>query len=259
MNLGELNDSLPSTSTLLALVAGAGAAAILSGQIEVPRWAMDVLVAGIVVGPGGYLVGGKIAEWLSDGPSSVDVMEVDAYRDGMIHGDPVHIPPEVWDAAEFVDGQPYVAESGAADYFVRKLDWDADEEQLRVWGVWMGEMNDVEVMTEKEAIRANRGQLRHWARVGQGLYSKLPSIVQAVESAYWRYLSDETMDASTTEPDIVRSEVTADVEELVESIETPEPVTAEDLRDGELPEADELADVDGDDDLEIGDDAGDAQ
>lgn len=247
MNLDDLNDSLPSITTILAVVAGAGAAAIFSGQIEVPRWTMDILIAGIVVGPGGYLVGGKIAKWLSDGPSSVGVMVVDAYRDGMTHGEPVRIPPEVWDTAEFVDGQPYAAESGAADYFVRKLDWDAEEEQLRVWGVWMGEMTDVEIMTKKEAIRANRGQLRHWARIGQGLYAKLPSITQAVEAAYWRYMSDETMDATTTEPGIVRGEVTADVEELVDSIETPEPPSVEDMADeemdvdtGDLPDPEEM-------------------
>jgi len=251
-----VRDKIP-FHTILAVVAGAVAAGILSGEIDVPRWTTDVLIAAVVVGPGGYLVGAMIAEWLSDGPRAVDVLEVDAYRDGMVHGDPVRVPPEIWDAKEVVDGQPYAAESGAADYFVRKMEWDSDEEQLRVWGVWMGEMSDVEIMTEKEAIRANRGQLRHWARIGQGLYAKLPSMIQAIESAYWRYISDETMDASTTEPDVVRSEVTADVEELVDSIETPEPVTVEDLREGELPEADELADVDDPEDApDLGGDGG---
>lgn len=248
MNLGDVWDRVTSSSAVVAVLAGGLTAAILSGELELPRWAMDVLVAGAVVGPGGYLVGGKIAEWLSDGPSAVDVLEVDAYRDGMIHGDPVRVPPELWDSAEFEDGQPYPAESGAADYFVRELDYDDEEEQLRITGVWMGEMNDVEIMTEKEAIRANRGQLRHWARIGQGLYAKLPSITQAVEAAYWQYLSDETMDSTTTEPGVVRSEVTADVEELVDSIEAPDPPSVEeyaeeemDVDTGDLPNPDDVS------------------
>ncbi|WP_367176130.1 hypothetical protein [Haloarcula rubripromontorii] len=247
MNIDDTRERLTSSSTLVAVLAGGLAAAIFSGQIVLPRWAMDVLIASVAIGPAGYLGGGKIAEWLSDGPSAVNAMEVDAYRDGMVHGDPVRVPPEIWDDAEIVDGQPYPAESGAADYFVRELDWDAENEKLQITGVWMGEMSDVEVMSKKEAIRANRGQLRHWARIGQGLYAKIPSLIQAIESGYWQYLSDETMDATTSEPEVVRSQVTADVEELVESIEPPEPPQVEE-------DYDDLEDADIDDEPENGGD-----
>jgi hypothetical protein len=134
----------------------------------------------------------------------------------------------VWTQKEVVgDGSPLVNNQGRR--IVRRMEWDEQEQQLYVECAWPGELNDVEVMTERKAIEANRGQLRSWARIGESLYAKLPAIAQAVESAYWRHMADDTLDRTTNHPEEVQSNVVEEVEDLTQSVELPDKPSTEDL------------------------------
>jgi hypothetical protein len=114
---------------------------------------------------------------------------------------------------------------GVSCYFVR----DYDSNKKIAEGVWMGESNDVELMTAREEIRKNRGRLRRWAQIGHQLYSSLPAISQSIESDYWRSMTDDSIDRIAAKPDVVSDSVVSEVEQLVESVERPDEADAEEI------------------------------
>ena len=106
---------------------------------------------------------------------------------------------------------------GVPVYFVREYNPKTREAK----GTWRGEMNDIELETHVEAMKQNRGKLRRWAQIGQQLYAKFPAIATAVETAYWRAMSDDSIKRKARHPEVIESEVYDSVEMLIDSIELP--------------------------------------
>lgn len=184
---------------------------------DLPRWLqLGITIMALLYVPGNYLAKklvDKYFEWTYE-----DVYAVDGEVFGIKH---YYVSEDLWEDKIVEDGQVYTKPENDKRY-VRHFDFDEEDEQIRVEGPWMGESDDVDLMTRKSEIAANRGRLRTWAQIGQGLYSKLPSITGAIESAYWTHMSDDTLERKAKHPHVVQSEVTQDVERLVESIEIPD-------------------------------------
>ncbi|QKY20670.1 hypothetical protein B4589_009865 [Halolamina sp. CBA1230] len=169
-------------------------------------------------------------DWLAQ-PDWIHVYEVDmarerAERDGT--AEPVEylqhykFGPELWSNRVIREGNSYDAQSADGEVMcARRVEVDEDEKSIELWGPWMAEETDVAMLAEKQKIEANRGKIREWAVYGQNLHAKLPSVVQAIESAYWRAMTQEDLDDQALHPDIVRSHVSDDIEAFVESVETP--------------------------------------
>lgn len=196
----------------------------VTGQIDLPAWVVPVSTGYLFVSIPGYFAAAKIVDWLYS-PNWVPVQEIDAER--MI-ARPYAIPPDMWREKTMESGEPFQLRDGS--WVVRRLEYDPDT-GLTATGADLGELNDVELMTWNKAVQANRGKLRTWARIGQGLYSKLPAIAQAIESAYWRQQADDTLDRTATHPEVVQSNVVEDIEAMTDSIELPDQSAEEMLED----------------------------
>jgi hypothetical protein len=169
-----------------------------------------------------------------------DVYRVNSVLDPMVKH--YYVGPEAWEDKTVTEGDVY-SDNDDDHYYVRSFNQTGDG--LEVSGPHRGEMTDVEVETFEEAVKANRSTLRKWANIGQNLYSMFPAIAQGVESAYWRAMSDSTLDKQSLHPDTVKSQVVENVDELVDSIETPETPDAEEMLQQATDEATdgELSDV----------------
>lgn len=203
--------------TIVIIILGTG---FFSGFLDLPtiQVSQETKVALVAMAGGGFFMSPAVV-WLVKKvwqPNWEFVAEVDATEKQIL--DLWMMTPSTVSDIEMVEGNAYSTRtSGGLCHIVR----DFNPDELTAIGCWMGEKNDVEIMTAREEMKANRGRLRQWAQIGQNLHSKLPSIAQAVESAYWQAMSSDTLDRTANHPDVVRSEVVADVEKLVESIEIP--------------------------------------
>ncbi|TKX72182.1 hypothetical protein [Halorubrum sp. GN11GM_10-3_MGM] len=153
---------------------------------------------------------------------TVPVVEQDLGREVL---EPVKIPPKLWANRTVVEGESYQMDG---KYVVRKM--EIVNGNLYVEGPWPGEKTDVELMDARKEIRQNRKQLKKWAQIGQMLKSTLPATVQAVESSYWSHMSDQSLDEQSLDSDIVKESVVEDVQGLADSIELPDDIEGEDVR-----------------------------
>jgi len=190
---------------------------------------------------------------------TVPVLEQDLGREVL---EPVEIPPKLWTNRTVVEGESYEMDGVNV---VRKMEIIGGE--LYIEGPWPGEKTDVELMDARTEIRQNRKQLKQWAQIGQMLKSTLPATVQAVESSYWSYMSEQSLDEQSLDSDIVKESVVEDVQGLADSIELPDELEDTDTREdgtsgdwsdvlpdsgGEGQSADTDADTDSTDDQEDG-------
>lgn len=159
-----------------------------------------------------------------------DVYRVDSLKDPIVAH--YYVSPETWENRETLEGHAYSDESG--NKYVRSV--ELTDDGIAITGPHRGEKNDVEIETFERAVKANRGTLRQWASIGQNLYSALPSMVQSIESAYWRVMSDDSLQNTAMHPDVVQSQVVEEVEELTDSIETPDEKDLEELIDQQVQE-----------------------
>ena len=164
------------------------------------------------------LVVNYFTQWHSE-----DVYRVDALKGRLVRH--FYVAPAAWDEKTVEDGEVYQDESG--NYYVRSFEQTSDG--LVVTGPHRGKMNDVELETWEQAVKANRGTLRKWANIGQNLYAAIPSIAQSIESAYWERMSNDTLDNTAMHPDVARSQVVENVEEMVDSVELPDEPDAEEM------------------------------
>jgi len=169
-------------------------------------------------------------DWLAQ-PDWIHVYEVDfarerAEREGTAEPEEFiqhyKFGPNIWENRVIQEGNAYDAMSDEGDVkCARRVHVDEDDKSIDLWGPWMAEESDISMLAEKQKVEANRGKLREWAVYGQNLHSKLPSVIQAIEAAYWRAMTFEDLEDQALHPDIVRSHVSDDIETFVESIETP--------------------------------------
>ncbi|MFC4551790.1 MULTISPECIES: hypothetical protein [Halorussus] len=203
---------------------------------DIPRWGQVAIIVTSIGWPLPLFAGSYLANKLHD-PDWVYPREIDAARpvsdiedikndDGTIDKQLIaekhKIPKSMWETQLTVtEGKIYWNKIGGYP-IVREIDYGDDVDGVEVVGPWMGEKTDVEVATSQEAIAANRGQLREWAQAGQQLYAKLPAISQAIESRYWKAMSDDKLDRVAKHSEVVRGSVVEDVEKLTDSLETPD-------------------------------------
>ena len=171
-----------------------------------------------------------LLDWLAQ-PDWINVYEVDFVRENAEKegtAEPVTLlnhykfGPHIWENRTTVEGNMYRSESDTGTVrCARRVDVDEENKSIELHGPWMAEETDVAMLAEKQKIEANRGKIREWAVYGQNLHSKLPTVVQAIESAYWRAMTNEDLEDEALHPDIVRSHVSDDIEHFVESVEKP--------------------------------------
>jgi hypothetical protein len=179
----------------------------------------------------------KLLDWKYE-----DVYRVNSRLDPMVKH--WYVGPVAWEEKTVSDGEVY-SDDGGDNYYVRHFEQTKDG--IEVTGPHRGELNDVELETFENAVEANRGTLRKWANIGKNLFAKFPAIAASVEQAYWQAMANQSLQDLTNHPDAVRSEVVADVDDMVDSIETPESPDAEELMQQAADEATDgaLSDVTG--------------
>jgi hypothetical protein len=222
-SLESLKQLVPNNSIVVALIAGGLTAGVMSGQLDVPPWLIDVLRGAAVSGIIGYIGGGKLADLLSEPPETVEVVEIDAERD---HAQTWFVPPESWDNRVEEDGSPWFRE-GSGNWGVREMDYDADEECVVVKeGALEAELNDDELATWRSAVYECRGRLRTWAHRGRVLRQRLNAVVEAVESRYWASMADDELDRKAAHPDVVHDELDRELGDIREQTQ---PMTDDDV------------------------------
>lgn len=182
-----------------------------------PPWLIDILIAYAFMFIPVWLIASRIVTWLVTDDRLV-VAEIDAEKDWQLR---IYlVSPEAWKDKDVIEGQAYQTQDGI--WIVRSI--EQTKSGISIKGPWMGEKTDTALATAQKEIRANRGQLRQWAQIGQSLYSGFPAIVQSVTASVWRKHSDDIMVAEEGEDmaNIVQNEVVQDAQRLVDSIETPD-------------------------------------
>jgi len=168
IDLRELITSNPwyVVSALLAV----GAAVILLGfDIEVPRFWYLFGLSGLVVLPYGWIVGGKIADWIVD-PNHVWVVDLEA--DELAKTKIFLFPGDDFAEMEVIDGD--VDRVTPNIVFAKEV----DKENQTMKGVWSGSITDREMLREREKIKACRGILEDDAKVGFTLQTRFWHIVR---------------------------------------------------------------------------------
>jgi hypothetical protein len=214
----------------LYLLAGAILTVTIVGGLEligvetgIPYVLVDPMQVVAITAVLGALPAKFIVDWFLSWKYE-DVYRVNSELDPMVQL--YYVGPQAWEEKTVVEGHTY-SDDDDDHHYVRTFSETGDG--VEVTGPHRGEMTDVEVETFEQAVKANRGTLRKWANIGQNLYSMFPAIAQGVESAYWRAMSDSTLDKQSLHPDKVKSQVVENVDELVDSIETPDTPDAGDM------------------------------
>ncbi|WP_254838085.1 hypothetical protein [Natronomonas marina] len=212
-SLESLKQLVPNNSGVVALIVGGLTAGVMSGQLDVPAWLIDVVRGAAVAGIIGYIAGGKLADLLSEPPKTVEVVEVDAERD---YAQTWFVPPEWWEERVEEDGSPWFRE-GSANWGVREMDYDTDEEHVVIEeGALEAELNDDELATWRSAVYECRGRLRTWAHRGRVLRQRLNAVVEAVESRYWDTMANDELDRKAAHPDVVHDELDRELGDIRE-------------------------------------------
>lgn len=166
-------------------------------------------------------------------PDWVDVYEVDAARKVNPESEPdeyiahYKVGPKAWEHRDIDEGDIYHSDFG--HYSARQVTLEGFVMKLK--GLWAGEISDIDMISDRFKIEAARGKMRTWSVIGQNLYFKLPTIVQAIESEYWQAMTNEDLDDSTLHPDIVRTGIVDEIDIFVDSVETPEADEVEEMID----------------------------
>ncbi|RKS82185.1 hypothetical protein BDK61_1485 [Haloarcula quadrata] len=212
-NLVRVKQAVTSNSAVVAVMVGLLTMGVMSGRLDVPAWAIDVMRGGAVAGAIGYIAGGKLADLLSEPPETVEVVEVDAERD---YAQTWFVPPEWWNDRVEEDGSPWFRE-GSGNWGVREMDYDPDEECVIVEeGALEAELNDDELATWRSAVYECRGRLRTWAHRGRVLRQRLNAVVEAVESRYWDTMANDELDRKAAHPDVVHDELDRELGDIRE-------------------------------------------
>lgn len=87
--------------------------------------------------------------------SMISVYHVDAQADELKK---YYVEKEVWKQKDVNGPDPYPV-NGAAGWAVQSFDWDEELEQLRVSGVWLSEVEDTKLLSDKKHMRSIYGKL----------------------------------------------------------------------------------------------------
>jgi len=196
----SLKQLVPNNSAVVALIIGGLTAGVMSGHLDVPAWAIDVVRGAAVAGIIGYIGGGKLADLLSEPPEVEEVVEVDSERDV---AQTWFVPPDWWESREEADSGAWFRR-GSENWGVRELDWNEDEERAIVEQAPLrSELTDDELETWHSAIYTTRGEMRDRAREGEYIKARLPSIGQSIEHEVWDAIARMQAEKRNLDPNAV--------------------------------------------------------
>ena len=109
---------------------------------------------------------------------------------------------------------------GKTTYLVRKIDLEQEEAET----THHAEISDIEMIQDRKKIEEGRIKVQKWATIGIELYTELETIATNAEARYWKYLTDEKLEASHINATAIKQEVVERIPELDfnEEDETPE-------------------------------------
>jgi len=155
---------------VVAALLAVGAIIVLVGvDIDIPRFWYLFGLSGLVVLPYGWIVGGKVADWITD-PNHVWVVDLEA--DELAKTKIFLFPGDDFGEMEVTDGD--VDQATPNIVFAKEV----DKESQTMKGVWSGSITDREMLREREKIKACRGILEDDAKVGFTLQTRFWHIIR---------------------------------------------------------------------------------
>ncbi|QGA82014.1 hemerythrin domain-containing protein [Halomicrobium sp. LC1Hm] len=219
--LARLKETASSHSAITAIVVGGLVAGVMSGRLDVPAWAIDVMRGGAVASVIGYIAGQKLAEIFSEPPEYEEVGVVDSEREIL---EKWFVPPDAWEERRNesdADSGAYVM-SGSGNYVVRELDWD-DEEEVAVIEQAparqkVNERTDVEIETWVDAIWRQRGEFRDTVFEAAEIVKNLPEMMDEVALDYYRNETREIAEHSEHDEESMFRPIDRRVNEIREEV-----------------------------------------
>lgn len=147
-------------------------------DLEVPVWVSSFATALIFPGVPTYFASRKIVKWLRK-RNWVTVQEIDPARGVM---EPHVVPPSVWKERE-TEEYPAWSPRGSdeTDYVVRKFEYKEDIGQLRVDGVWLGNIKPEEIVRAENMLDETYGYLQREAEEAHRYRAIMSSIGTRVQ------------------------------------------------------------------------------
>lgn len=168
------------------IVAIAGVWIYVGYDVSIPRPVQVGGIAAIALLPWGYVLGGKVKEWIFD-PHLVYVVDVDArFIDAALF----EFPYNDFMSLEVTEGHIDQVSPGLA--FAKNV----DPEELRADGTWRGTLNDRELLTALHMIDVCRGRLEEDAKVGFAFRAIGWSIVRSAVVDTTKVVVDSFQDMS---------------------------------------------------------------
>lgn len=226
---------------LAAVFIAAGAFAVFSVDVEIPRFWQVAGLAAVLASPWGYFLAGKVLSVLHN-PKHIYLVDLDArYLEGALYEFP------------FSDFRRIETRSGemtqlTPNLYVAK---DVDLEAGEVTGTWRGTLDDVELARALEAVYQCRGDLQEQAQRGFAIETSATVIVRNAVRDTTRTIMDTFQSGSLPDEgdgleDAIESELEKfDLENRVEMDEdlSPDPSeAAEGVPDDVSPEDDQHPD-----------------
>lgn len=121
---------------------------------SVPQWVTSILSGLLILGPPSYIGGAKIANYLHEA-NRVPIYHVNVVEDEI---EKWLVPPQIWREKTVEGPDPYPV-NGGSGWAVQEWDWQEGTETLVVRGVWLSELEDTKLLSEKEHMRSMYGKL----------------------------------------------------------------------------------------------------
>lgn len=219
--LARLTETASSHSAITAIIIGLLAAGVMSGRLDVPAWAIDVMRGGAVASIIGYIAGQKLAEIFSEPPEYEEVGVVDSEREIL---EKWFVPPDAWEERRNesdADAGAYWME-GSGNYAVREMSYD-DEEEVAVIEQAparskVGERTDVEIETWVDAIWRQRGEFRDTVFEAAEIVKSLPEMMDEISLDYYRNETREIAEKSEHDEEAMFRPIDRRVNEIREQV-----------------------------------------
>jgi hypothetical protein len=119
-----------------------------------PPWVGDFIAATLLFGPVLFIAGLRFVRWVRN-RNRVNVYEVNAIEDTV---EKYLVAPETWREKTVEGADPYPVNAGGG-WAVRELDYQEGIDSLVVTGVWLSELEDTKLYTEKQHMRSMYSKL----------------------------------------------------------------------------------------------------
>ena len=143
-------------SIILVMIATGSIAFYLGFEPKIPRFWKVAGLAAIVMLPWGYILGGKLADWLFD-PPVVYLVDLDAR---FVEASLYRLPYQAFLDLEVTEGE--IDQVSPSLAFAK----DVNPNELTAKGTWRGTLSDYELLRALHLIDECRGHLEERAKVG---------------------------------------------------------------------------------------------